>query len=50
MGGQRHVPTALPHEDQVSIIQEAGWASEWVWTSAENILLHRDSIPGLTRP
>ena len=48
--GQRQVPAALPREAQVPIVQEAGWASETVWKDAENISLHRDSIPGLTRP
>jgi len=37
MRGQRHAPAALhPGKDPVSIVQEAGWASEPVWTGAEN--------------
>ena len=34
VGGQRHATPALP---QVSILQEAGWASGSVWTGAENL-------------
>ena len=50
VGGQRHAPAALPREDQVTIVQEAGWTSEPVGMDAENIFLHRDSIPGLYGP
>jgi hypothetical protein len=34
VGGQRHVPAALiPGEGpQIHIVQEAGWASELIWT------------------
>jgi hypothetical protein len=32
-------------KDPVPIVQEAGWASEPVWTGAENLAPHRDSIP-----
>jgi hypothetical protein len=36
-GDQRHAPTAFPRErDPVSVIWEAGWAPEPVWTDAEN--------------
>jgi len=36
--GQRHAPAApYPGKDPVPIVQEAGWASEPVWTGAENL-------------
>jgi hypothetical protein len=36
--GQRHAPAAFyPEKDPVSIVQEAGWAPEPVWTGAENL-------------
>ena len=51
MGGQRHAPAALsPGKDPVPIVQEAVWASGPVWTGAENLALHRVSIPGPGRP
>ena len=34
-----------PGKDPVPIVQEAGWASGPVWTGAENLAPHRDSIP-----
>jgi hypothetical protein len=38
MRGQRHSPATLyPGENPVAIVQEAGWAPEPVWTSAENL-------------
>jgi len=37
-------------EDPVSIVEEAGWAPRPVWTGAENLALHRDSIPGPSSP
>ena len=38
VGSQRHAPAAFtPGKDQVPIVQQAGWASEPVWTSAENL-------------
>jgi hypothetical protein len=38
VGGQRHVPAALPPGKRpVPIIQEAGWASGTVWKGAENL-------------
>ena len=50
-GGQHHDPTALhPRKSPVLVAQEAGWASEQVWTDAENLFLHRDSIRGPSRP
>ena len=40
MRGQRHAPAAsYPGKDPVPIVQEAGWASGPVWTSAENLAL-----------
>ena len=36
-----------PGKDPVPILQEAGWALGRVWTGAENLAPHRDSIPGL---
>jgi len=48
--GQRHAPAAsTPGKDPVRIVQEAGWASEPVWTGEENLAPHRDSIPGSIR-
>jgi len=47
VGGQRHVPAALPPgKDPVHIVWEAGWAPEPVWTGAENLAPHSDLIPG----
>jgi hypothetical protein len=38
VGGQRHAPTALPPgKDLVPTLQEAGWASEPVWSGAKNV-------------
>jgi hypothetical protein len=37
-------------KDPVPIVQEAGWAPEPVWTGAENLAPHRDSIPGPSSP
>ena len=46
MGGQRHAPAALPPEKTpVPIVQDVGWALRPVWTDAENLAPHRDSIP-----
>ena len=39
-----------PRKDPVPTVQEAGWASEPVWTGAENLAPHRDSIPGSYSP
>jgi len=39
-----------PGKDPVSVVQEAGWASGPVWTSAENLTSHRDLIPGPSSP
>jgi len=34
-----------PGKDPVPIVQETGWAPGPDWTGAENLALHRDSIP-----
>ena len=34
-----------PGKDPVPIVQEAGWSPGPVWTGAENLAPHRDSIP-----
>jgi hypothetical protein len=45
LGGQRHAPTALPQErDPVPR------APGPVWTGAENLAPHLDSIPGPSSP
>jgi hypothetical protein len=37
VGGQHHAPAAFtPVKDPVTIVLEAWWASEPVWTGAEN--------------
>jgi hypothetical protein len=47
VGGQRQAPATLPPgKDPVPIVQEAGWAPGPVWTGAEELALHRDSISG----
>jgi hypothetical protein len=50
VGGQRHTPAALhPEKHPVPIVQEAEWSPQGpVWTGAENLAPHRDSIPGLS--
>jgi hypothetical protein len=49
--GQRHASAALyPEKDPVPIVQEAGWAPGPVWTGAEYLPSHRDSIPGPSSP
>ena len=46
--------TPQPHypreRDPIPIVQEAGWAPGPVWTGAENLAPHRDSIPGPPSP
>ena len=47
VSGQRHAPGALPsRKDPVPILYEAGWVSGPVWTVAEKIAPHRDSLSG----
>jgi len=43
-------PLFTPGKDPVPILQEAGWAPGPVWTGAENLTPHRDSIPGPSSP
>jgi len=38
-------PLFTPGKNPVSIVQEAGLAPGPVWTGAENLASHRDSIP-----
>ena len=38
-----------PGKDPVPVVQEAGWAPGPVWTGAENLAPHRDSIPGRSK-
>ena len=45
--GKHQAPVVLPPgKDPVPILQAAGWAPGPVWTGAENLASHRDSIPG----
>ena len=39
-----------PGKDPIPTVQEAGWAPGPVWTGAENLAPHRDSIPGPSSP
>jgi len=39
-------PLLTPEKDSLPIVQEVGWAPGPVWTGAENLAPHRDSIPG----
>jgi hypothetical protein len=39
-----------PGKDPLTIVLETGWAPGPVWTSAENLASHRDSIPGPSSP
>ena len=43
-------PLFIPRKDTVPIVQKAGRAPGPVWTGAENLAPHRDSIPGPSRP
>jgi hypothetical protein len=43
-------PLSTPGKDPVPIVQEAGWTPGPVWTGAENLAPHRDSIPGPSSP
>ena len=36
--------------DPVPIVQEARWVSQPVWTGAENLTSHWDTIPGPSSP
>ena len=37
VGGQRHATPRSLYPREVPIVQEVGWASEPVWTGAENL-------------
>jgi hypothetical protein len=51
VGGQRQPwPFYAREKDPVPIVQEAGCAPGPVWTGAENLALHRDSVPGPSSP
>jgi len=43
-------PLYPQERDPVPIVQESGWPPERVWTGAENLASHRDSIPGPVQP
>ena len=43
-------PFFTPRKDPVPIVQEAVWAPGPVWTGAENLAPHRDSISGPSSP
>ena len=43
-------PFITPEKDPVRIVQEAGWVPGPVWTGAENLAPHRDSILGPSSP
>ena len=46
VGGQHHALAAFSRErDPVPIVQEAVWVPGPVWTVAENVAAHQDSIP-----
>ena len=46
-GGQRHAPAALPPgKNRYPLYRRLGGAPGPVWTGAENLAPHRDSIPG----
>jgi hypothetical protein len=46
VGGYHHSPSAVsPGSDPVRIVKEAGSSPKPVWTGAENLAAHRDSIP-----
>jgi len=40
----------IPRKDPVPIVLEAGWAPGPIWTNAENLAPHRDSISGPSSP
>jgi len=49
--GQHHASAApYPGKDPISIVQDGGLALGPVWTGAENLPSHRDSIPGPSSP
>ena len=48
--GRQRPGRFTPWKDSLTIVLEAGWAPGPVWTSAENLASHRDSIPGPYSP
>ena len=51
VGDQRHTPSALPPlKDPLPNISETVLAPVSVWTSAESLKPHRDSITGPSSP
>jgi len=47
LGGQHLTPAAFAREGYpVPIVREDEWAPGPVWTGSENIVSHRDTIPG----
>jgi hypothetical protein len=50
VGGERHAPAALPQgKTRYPLCRRLGGPLESVWTGAENLGPHRDSIPGPSR-
>jgi len=47
VGGRRHAPAAL---SPGKTLYPLGGPQDPVWTDAENLTPHRDSIPGLSSP
>ena len=53
ISGEEYISPAAftPREiNPVPIVQQARWAPGTVWTGAENLARHRDSIPGPSSP
>jgi len=51
VGVQRHTPAALtPQNDQVSIVQDTGWAPGLVWTGSESLLPFSGFDPRTVQP
>ena len=45
-----HSGRFIPRKDPITLVQEAGWAPGPIWTGAEKLVPHRDSIPGPSNP
>ena len=51
VGGHRHAPTALPPgKTQYPLYRRLDGPPGPVWTGAENLTPHRESIPGMSSP
>jgi len=51
VGGQRHASATLPPgKTRYPLCRRLGGAPGPVWTVAENLVPHRDSIPGPSSP